>query len=469
MQSIFAFALTTANAVTTSNGGTAFVQMDMAEDALLTPVMNAGEDVDAAFEEESEEQEFSTPRSHPGEVLSSIAPADVHMSHLEEIGPSEDVKPAAVAKAANQFEMYMAYLEEREEKVECGEIEIDTHTVHIGGKRGEIIPFATAALSKLFPGTWLSDPELQAITLNEHTVNMPELHGFVLALHLAFAEDLEFKITPDDIWLLIIQGFAMHINHGGNAEKYRHLFVSHKGKETIQISANNFQRDVTKNNWNKCFPEFEKEIAKKIGPKNVALAMNGFTTTTRASVMSMQVVLMDLVKQYLDYKVSTRCGIPKFHIQGNAEDWQSMIDGIQKYRDFDLGHWVDHLESMLQRFKNVASGSKDEQAWFQSFYKFNSASGGDTINGHILGFFPYLKSRNEFKLQERFGDYERSFRTDSFPSGITEVPFIWEYLGENIPMQFRTFSIAVKDEEFDFTISTKPVVQVLEEGKCSKQ
>ncbi len=411
MQNILAFAFTTANAVTTRNSGTAFMEMP------------------------------------PAKVMK-----------MEEGAAGEDVKPAA---ESNPFEAYMAFLEDREAKIESREIVIDTQIVNIGGKRGDIRRFKTAALSELFPGHWHHDSKIQAIKMNEHTQRMPALHGFVLALHLAFAEDLEFKITPDDIWLLIIQGFSMHINR--NADFYRHHFVAHEGKETIEIIRDEFVRDMTQNDWAGCFKDFEKGIRDKIGPSNVALVMNSFTTTTPASVMSMQVVLMDMVKQYLDYKVSTRCGIPKFHIQGTADDWQSMIDRIQKYKEFDLGHWVEHLQSMLQRFLNVANG-KDESAWFQSFYKFKSVSGGDKINGHILGFFPYLKSRNEFKLQERFGDYERSFSTDSFPSGITEVPFIWEYQGVNIPMRFRTFSMAVIDDEFEYTISTKPVVQVIEEG-----
>ncbi len=46
------------------------------------------------------------------------------------------------------------------------------------------------------------------------------------------------RIKSYVIWLLIVQQLAIHINQ--NAESLRHLFVTHSGKELIDIRADDF-------------------------------------------------------------------------------------------------------------------------------------------------------------------------------------------------------------------------------------
>merc|ERR1711920_934757 len=151
-----------------------------------------------------------------------------------------------------------------------------------------------------------------------------------------------------------------------------------------------------------------------------------FSTTTVVSRMATQVVLMDMVKQYLDYKVRTRCGIPKFHIKGSPEDWAKMLKKIQAFRKFNLGWWVHGLQEILGKFLNIVSGKSSEKSFLRSFYKFESGSGGDTINGEVIKLFPYLKNyRGHFQKYTE----SRWFAMDSFPSGKSDVPFEWNYLG----------------------------------------
>ena len=57
--------------------------------------------------------------------------------------------------------------------------------------------------------------------------------GFLVAALTAFAQHLPLRLSPDDIWAVIINGFARHVND--HAEELRHNFVSHQGKEKIRI------------------------------------------------------------------------------------------------------------------------------------------------------------------------------------------------------------------------------------------
>lgn len=47
-----------------------------------------------------------------------------------------------------------------------------------------------------------------------------------------------------------------------------------------------------------------------------------FTQTTATENISMQVTVMDVAKNYFEYKMTTICGYPKVILEGTLEDWQ---------------------------------------------------------------------------------------------------------------------------------------------------
>ena len=55
---------------------------------------------------------------------------------------------------------------------------------------------------------------------------------FVATLHRAFINHLPITLRPDDIWLVILQGLAMHIRE--NADKLRSLILKNPGKKLKQ-------------------------------------------------------------------------------------------------------------------------------------------------------------------------------------------------------------------------------------------
>ena len=63
-------------------------------------------------------------------------------------------------------------------------------------------------------------------------------HPVVAAVHRAFMDHRPLCLSPDTIWLMIIQGVANHIN--AHAEELRPRIVSHQGKVTIQVRRDDF-------------------------------------------------------------------------------------------------------------------------------------------------------------------------------------------------------------------------------------
>ena len=354
---------------------------------------------------------------------------------------------------SNPFDNLMAYLEGKENGIKNGSIAIPERKVIINSKRiVERLP--EIPLSEFLPG-WNSNSDCMVV--NTSQLRFDNLHPFVQMIHSAFAEHYNVTLTPDTIWQVIAQNFSLHINE--NSEKYRHVFVEHEGSKEISIIRNSFVREFEKNDWSNVFPEFAEKITNIIGKNNSTLVLENFSTTGRSDFMSYQVVLMDMVKEYFEYKVYTRCGIPEFNIKGSVDDWNKMKSKIQRFREFDLDSWVNNLEYFIDNMIGIVNG-EDKKSFLNSFYKFESTSGAEWITGEILRLFPYKRTttyddqnKKIFKFVRFDYDVNKShwsgkvlgIATDSFPSGVTSVPFIWDYHGNQINMNFNTEGVIVVD------------------------
>eukprot|EP00730_Choanoeca_flexa_P014385 TRINITY_DN6273_c0_g1_i1.p4 TRINITY_DN6273_c0_g1~~TRINITY_DN6273_c0_g1_i1.p4 ORF type:complete len:132 (+),score=17.75 TRINITY_DN6273_c0_g1_i1:162-557(+) len=67
------------------------------------------------------------------------------------------------------------------------------------------------------------------------------------AFSIAFFEHYPLILTPDVIWLAIMQGLARHVD--ANAEQLRHKFVSFEGKQTLIVDRPDFEKGSTDNDW----------------------------------------------------------------------------------------------------------------------------------------------------------------------------------------------------------------------------
>ena len=88
-------------------------------------------------------------------------------------------------------------------------------------------------------------------------------HGFLAAVHHAFARHYPLVLSPDDVWLCIAQGIAIHMEL--NAGAFRTRFVDDEGQAAIQIRRDEFVKGSPDNDWPGCFSEFSQRIAEHLG------------------------------------------------------------------------------------------------------------------------------------------------------------------------------------------------------------
>merc|ERR1719502_1882311 len=100
---------------------------------------------------------------------------------------------------------------------------------------------------------------------------------FAKSVHAAFYGHHPLVLSPDVIWLTIMQGLANHVDQ--NAEALRDKFVAHQGKEEIVIERASFVKGSPTNDWPGVFPEFAAKIGEKTVGGLAEVAAADFSTS----------------------------------------------------------------------------------------------------------------------------------------------------------------------------------------------
>ena len=268
-----------------------------------------------------------------------------------------------------------------------------------------------------------------------------EMHGFLRAVYGAFANHFPLVLSPDDVWLVIAQGFAHHVN--AHAEKLRSKFVKHQGQEYIEVRRDNFRKGSPDNDWPGAFAEFSDKIAEHIGDDKRRMVVNDFSSTGAVEKAASEVVLMDAMKAYFTYGMRTMCGIPNMTLLGTRDDWAKLRERVKMFKEYDAEDWAASLDGVLGHFEETFKGNADPEFW-QSFYNQGGGSGGPYVTGAINAFFPYLPTRgggyrsnhHALKWSEGIGSMGGGPNVNDFPMGISSVPFVWHYYSAKYDMSF---------------------------------
>lgn len=258
-------------------------------------------------------------------------------------------------------------------------------------------------------------------------------HGFMRTLHVCFSEHIPLEITPDQIWLLIMQGVSAH---EAKTKLLGKAFGLPEEKKTISVRRDNFVLGAGNgNNWAGVFPEFAHKLRKNIPATLGKLLSHKFSTTGPLDEIAAAITMMETMQKYFSYELRTMCGIPSVRLTGTRKDWAWMVMAVNEWKTYDkilkLNAWLDKISPILQNFVDAFDGKVNETFW-KSVYKHNSFSGGADVTGWATTFFPYAPK--SWMQQQYTRNPVSGIRT--FPSGIASVPFVWDYLGKRIPCRF---------------------------------
>lgn len=268
-------------------------------------------------------------------------------------------------------------------------------------------------------------------------------HAFVAAVHHAYARHYPLVLSPDDVWLCIAQGFAIHVD--ANAEALRERFVRHEGQAVIEIRRDDFVKGSSNNDWPGCFSELSNRIAEHLGKKR-DLVVADFSTTGPVEKAASEIVLLSSMRRYFQYNLATLCGIPRITLLGTTDDWRSIRRRAEVLAELDLGWWTTALLPVLDQIVAAAAGRPDRAFW-KSFYKWKDSSGGPYVSGWINVLFPYLQREGEggtaatpnTSVMRWVNELDAPFgggpKPDAFPVGLSKTPLLWKYHGDSYRME----------------------------------
>lgn len=265
---------------------------------------------------------------------------------------------------------------------------------------------------------------------------------FVNTVHHAFANHHSFTLYPDHIWLLCLQGFATKMR--SDPKKYgpvllKQVNLSEDGsiiKEKLIVRRNDFFRGSNTNPWEEVFPEFTKQM----NLKDANLFDPQFSTSTVVSKVACDIVAMDMLQDFFEYKVYSECGIPEIQVCGTTDDYKKLIQRVSKLAsDLDMNGWFEHFEYTMKKlmFFLGLRGHSGEFDFFSSFYKYRSGSGTPDVTGWINVFFPFLKNGTVNHAVEWHSKSNRDGPSPTeFPTGISIAPVVWNDNGALYDYQF---------------------------------
>ncbi|AXT54621.1 DUF4419 domain-containing protein [Aquimarina sp. AD1] len=322
------------------------------------------------------------------------------------------------------------------------------------------------------------------VELNKEIINT---NHFLLMLQFAFNQHKPISISPDNIWLLICQGFSEHIKL--NSEDFKDI-IGVNEKQTIQVRRDDFVIGED-NPWEQIFPEFTNKITQTINEGLYSNIVLEFSTSTEKEINAFEIAFMDSMSNYFDYEFASLCGIPEIEIKGTIEDYIKIINAIEELKKYNLEWWISSVTPNINKIIQTLKGESNTDFW-NSIYKENNESGGPFITGWIADFFPYLKTsiteQNgsiDFSQQSiskdqilktiqiddlNFDNYkihkvqirnprltnsnDSKLKLDDFPSGLSIVPFKWNYIDKEFDMNFVSGFMGIKESELNNSLNT---------------
>lgn len=273
----------------------------------------------------------------------------------------------------------------------------------------------------------VEEPVLACSGYNSDVVAGTVSHAFINAIHTAYARHLPLILSPDMVWITILQGLALHVHL--HAEELRPILVQHSGRKEIQISME-LDAHSPESAWDDAINAFASALCGE--SHGSAALLSDFSTTGPIEKLVSQVCLLDVFESYYEYILLSGCGFPEITLTGTADDWSNLRRKIDLLERFQIDFWLPHLRRVADIFCDAAQGRVDVETW-KGMYKLPDAYGGDLINGWIVKLIPYVQNKlsgnwdliNPVLTDDGSVEHrgEIGVRSDTLPAGMSLVPF----------------------------------------------
>ena len=279
--------------------------------------------------------------------------------------------------------------------------------------------------------------QLVQCTTSEYFVESQRLthcinNGFFSAIFRAWCNHENLTLSPDNFWYQIIQEVGTHINK--NSKKFKSMFTDSVDKVMIEVN-------ITDKTFDDGVDLIVEELKLQVKDQNIVnLFTVPFSTTTPLIQTCYGIALMNTLKTYFTYKMTSMCGIRGITLQGKKSDWIDLQTRINILRRMPYAQGIEsNLDAMSARINKIINSYNsfgiDKNFWRQIVSRTQS-SGVDYVTGWITDFFIYDIKGNYIMTSGTYWNRERRINTSDIPSGYCITPFILKDKGVEYDMRF---------------------------------
>jgi hypothetical protein len=209
---------------------------------------------------------------------------------------------------------------------------------------------------------------------NDH-IYFPGDLGLFGCIFEAWKNHWNIRTRPEDWWGPIACKIAKAIDtaakrYGEEAEKVRELFVSHNGKEELEVNLPSYT--IYDDDYDVLFSEISSKIEEKIKvPMYAQVMQNDFESSGLVHKIASQINLMASMQQFFTYGVRrSGCGLRGLEMIGSIDDWDCLVAKLQEVREILLpiqdatrlelpSRWWSHVLDVFENLANTRRSPDD--------------------------------------------------------------------------------------------------------------
>ena len=299
---------------------------------------------------------------------------------------------------------------------------------------------------------------------NEKSMFNYKRSSLIQGLILAYKNHYPITVTPDMIWILVLQGFSRFTEK--YAEQVREKFVNFEGKKDLKIDRLGYSPYTsTKEVWDGIMKEFVEKIGKNVGQETIDNLECNFSTTTQVAQVTSQVSIMSAMKQYFTYRVlMAGCGISNITLEGSLQDWDKIKSKLEFLSTKGLEWYTQHLipiiNNIIETKKYYNAKGKLSNDLIEFWKRMIRLKGKGEIydphiiNGWIVNFIPNL-SNEKPEVYEELIEYNVPDQIISCPMELTWLPPLMNKKYEFKCSLFSGFYGMIQEEK---TFNVRPVI-----------
>jgi len=222
----------------------------------------------------------------------------------------------------------------------------------------------------------LSNFEEYQINVHKCSMNLYENiimvdHPVLTGYYLAFLDHYPVVLSPDILWMLILQGFSHHVKL--NYEKLRNKFVKVNTDDIVvtqNANGDNNINNVSTNRWGDIFKDFVEKSKEYIDGAVLHLLTPYFSTTTSDIENASQIAITSIVSPYIKYIKKFKCkpciggcGFPYIKLQGTLQDYKQLKMKVEGLKGYLIDDWINKMLVDINKIIETKQGKIDKQFW----------------------------------------------------------------------------------------------------------